>query len=252
MEMLKRPKLRLMIADNSASHLQMLEGYIKISDSTIELCGSFLKGEDLLKALKSGVEIDLIVAEYYLLDMDAPFLFKRINELGLEKCPVVLFAVEGQSSQIRLELLSLGAEYCIIKPYHLNQLLSQIRSACGIADQKWEHYIYDTLKSCGLTEVRKAAFGYVFHAVGYILQSGRAPSLAKEIYRCVAKRDTVSESAVETALRRAATQVFELGREDYFAMCSRSSKPTDHVLPNGAFLEVLVQEVYRRGAEAKT
>ena len=252
MEKLKRPKLRLIIADNSDSHLKMLGGYIKISDSAINLCGTFLNGKDLLDALKNGLKADLIISEYYLSDMDAPALLTQLNELEPEKIPAILFAVEGQRSHTRLELLPFGEKYCIIKPYHLNHLLSQIRAICGMADQKWEFLIYDVLKNCGLTDVRRAPFSYTFQAVRYIMQSDHAPSLAKEVYRCVAECETVSESAVETALRRASTQVFELRKQEYLAMCERSDKPTDRVLANGAFLEVLVHEVYRREAGSET
>ena len=236
--------MRLVLADTSGPHLQMLRGYLEMSFSDqIQLVMTSQSGQELLSALEGGLEADLIVTDFFLRDMDAGTLYAEIKEMTLPRKPQILCAVEKQNEWQTNRLLSLGLECYIIKPYHMENLFEQALSMCGMASLELEEQ--KVLTACGFTEHRMVPFLYTVYALNCIESFGQTHPLAKEIYHQIAAREHVTPSAVESALRRASKYAFECMTPDYQRMCRNSGKCLDHPLGNGAFLEMLVQEIHR-------
>ena len=240
------PPIRLILADSSVQHLQVLRGYLELTGGRFEVVGCFCQGRELLAWLAAGGRADLIITDYFLCDMDAAELYGRLRDMHPEPLPRMLCAVEMRNTWQRENLLSLGLERYIIKPYHMEALFALAGEMFEQPGSPAADAAARLLADIGLTEQRRAPCAYTCQALCWVLDSSSAHPIAKEIYYQVAAQELVTASAVESALRRAAAQAFDYRTEQYSALCRQADKPLDRPLSNGEFLEMLLLELRRR------
>lgn len=235
-------RLHLILAGGSELHLQMLQGYLQMAQKDIHLDGAYRSGKQLLQELEQNRTVNLIFMDYFLCDTTVPDLLRQMKKLDLPTQPKILCAVEDHSDLKAEGLLSLGVDCYMIKPYSMAQLFEKARECCGFGRYAWQGALRKVILDCGISDNR-VLYTYVYQALTCILESGQDSLQAKEIYRAVARHETVMESTVETSLRRAAAFVCECSTDAYRQICSRAGESADRPLGNGRFLKVLAQGV---------
>lgn len=234
----------LILAGGSESHLQILQGYIQMTQKDICLDGAYRSGEELLRTLQKNRTVDVIFMDYFLCDTTVPNLLRRLKKCSLPTHPKILCAVESQSDLESDAFSSLGVDCYMIKPYSMEQLFEKTRELCGSGWQAWKNALKKVILDCGISDNR-ALYAYIYHALICVLTSTQECLQANEIYHEVALKETVMESTVETSLRRAAALACECGTERYRQICNEAGEATDKPLGNGRFLKLLAQDVRR-------
>lgn len=236
--------LHLILAGGSESHLQMLQGYMQMTQKDIQLDGSYRSGEQLLQALKKNHTVNVVFMDCFLCDTTVPDLLRQMKKLDLPSRPKILCAVEDHNDLETDGLLSLGVDCYMIKPYSMEQLFEKTRELCGFGRYAWKNALRKVILDCGITDNR-VLYTYLYQALNCILESRQDSLPAKEIYREVAQKETVMESTVETSLRRAAAFACERCTDTYRHICAQAGESTDAPLGNGRFLKALAHEVRR-------
>lgn len=184
-----------------------------------EKCVCFQRASALLHYLQMEHTPAAVVADCFLSDMDLFSFLKTYKDLkkDLPDHRLILSCTESYPpAEIRMELLSNGADYYMIKPYTAQMLLENIRRLYSLAaatrTQGVHPAIVEYLQRLGLP-IENISFWYVASAV-QLEVSSTAPMPLKSLYIELARIYMVSPKGVESGLRRMGKILTRLGTFD--------------------------------------
>lgn len=211
----------------------------------VELCGAVASGRRALELLEAEAPPDVMVLDTLVQDMDLFSLMDRLGRLRLRRRPAVILTVSNPSQEVQQKLLTLGADFIILKPYRLEMLFRSITvlgaQAEELSARQVNHYINWYM------EALRANFSftgdtYIAAALREFVPAEGSFN-AEEIYQRVGALEQVSEEGVRAAIHRAICRMQKQGSEQYSAMCRYYGRPPTRVLSNGEFLFRLIQMI---------
>jgi len=208
-------KTKVVVADDNKELVLMISEFLKINDFDVVMqCNS---GNELLDYLKDN-QVDLLLLDIFMPERDGISVLEELNNEDNFKRPskiIMLSAFNNESLIARAS--ELGADYFIIKPIDLNNLLSSINGVMNQSDikpgvynkfrtqpeEELEERISNYLHNIGIPSHIK---GYKFLTTAVIMvykDFNVLDSITKQLYPAIAKTYETTDSRVERAIRHA-------------------------------------------------
>ncbi|KYD20477.1 sporulation transcription factor Spo0A [Caldibacillus debilis] len=213
-------KIRVCIADDNKELTKLLEEYIN-SQRDMEVIGIFHNGQECVKMIDS-LEADVLLLDIIMPHLDGLAVLERIKKNGSKLCVIMLTAF-GQED-VTKKAVELGASYFVLKPFDMENLVSQIRQIRGEENYSVPSSVssyrsanqgddrqYKNLDATITSIIHE--IGVPAHIKGYIyLREAIAMvykdiellgSITKVLYPDIAKKYNTTASRVERAIRHA-------------------------------------------------
>lgn len=124
--------IRTFVAMPDWQQLEILRQAMPVFGPQFEQVGASVDGAALLRCLGEHPDrVELVLTDLFLRDMDAVELLEHMNQLQLAHPPRVLITAGTGNEPLRSKLFSLGADYCLSKPYTLQKLFERAQLICG-------------------------------------------------------------------------------------------------------------------------
>ncbi|GKI15545.1 hypothetical protein CE91St44_20300 [Oscillospiraceae bacterium] len=154
------------------------------------------------------VRVDVMVVDCLSIDMEIfNFLEQARKTPGSGACRIVVTGPSGYAENVRLALLSNGADYYMIKPYKANALFVSIESLAPGHRLAWttpkDAAILHLLRRLGAPE-KDAGYWYLASSLQYWLREWAGPPQLKAIYLEVGRYYGISPKGVESGIHRMA------------------------------------------------
>lgn len=241
---------KIFVAEESSQQLSLLQQYARRMPD-MKITGAFLDGKTLLRALENGERPDALILNLCLMDMDALELLNRLQVLPQAYRLKILVTSGGRNQNVHERLLSLGADYYMIKPYSMETLFERLRLICQDnlnAKVKLEDLIHTRLQQFGVLPGEDQ--GYMQRALYKAALAPQPVRVVEDIYSAVARESGVSLGAVDASLRRTLKEIERVGTPEYRQLFqlpqSKGKKMTV-----GLFLNVVGQQLHREHSMLK-
>lgn len=226
-------KTSIVIADDNTDFVNILNDYLSsINDFTI--LGMAHNGIDALDIIIHE-NPDVVILDIVMPRLDGLGVLQRLNEFHMEKKSkfIVLSAI-GQDTMVQAAL-SLGADYYILKPFNLEDLVLRIKqiqhknSNCynisknvfvnqSKGNEEYDKYIVRILADIGVPEHLKGNL-YLQYAIKIVLDDLSAlNSIHKVIYSKIAEKFNTTPTRAERAIRNAIEITWTKGNFDKINM----------------------------------
>lgn len=206
-------KTRIIIADDNIDFSYVLSEYLSAFDE-FEIVGTANNGHTALELIKEK-EPDVVILDLVMPETDGFGVLEKFINIQ-NKPQFIMLSAFGQDKTIQLAL-SLGADFFILKPFDMNDLVLRIKQLQSMrnvpnhinisVEDKSEINIEDRinhiLNELGVPSHLKG-YKYLRHAVKMVLNDFSAVnSITKFIYSGIAKEFKTTGSRVERAIRNA-------------------------------------------------
>jgi two-component system response regulator (stage 0 sporulation protein A) len=178
--------------------------------------------------------------------MDALGVLREIDNMRLEKRPLVMVLSSTDNQRFESEVLKAGADYYFLKPFDAAEMAGRILTLCGETPQLGESVrrreVHGSSLEMRVTEIIHQ-IGVSAHIKGYqylrdailmaIEDDQIINAVTKRLYPAIAKRHATTSSRVERAIRHAIEVAWDRGDIDvlnsYFGYTIHNSrgKPTN-------------------------
>lgn len=235
------------VAEESFDQIRVLGQYARRLPD-IRITGAFQEGEAVLRALAEGAKPDALILNLCLLDMDALELLNRLQALPAACWLKVLVTSGGRNQAVHERLLSLGADYYMIKPYRMERLFDRLRLICqGSLDAslRLEDAIDLRLRQFGIWPGDDP--GYLRRALCRIVTAKRQIRMVEDVYSAVAREAGVSLGAVDAGLRRTLKEIERIGTPEYCRLAGLA-RGAHKKITVGAFLNIVGQQIQQEQA----
>ncbi|MFW5976427.1 MAG: sporulation transcription factor Spo0A [Bacillota bacterium] len=243
-------KTRLLLVDDNKDFCQLLEEHLNDQDD-MEVVGIGYNGQEGLELLENK-NVDILILDLVMPHLDGLGVMEEMKEKGLNEVKTIILTAFGQED-ITQRVVSMGADYYIMKPFSLEKLTRRIRqlikppagSTSGYVISDDNDNINETKEvnlSVKITEVLHE-LGVPAHIKGYLYlreaielvinEVDFLGAITKELYPEVADKFNTTSSRVERAIRHAIEVVWERGNKEalnkYFGntVSLKKGKPTN-------------------------
>ena len=151
---------------------------------------------------------------------------------------------------LRSRLFSLGADYCISKPYTLKKLFERAQLICGEEPQAPLPRVRRLLDRLALVP-NDCGYLYLEDAVQAMVRTKAPRALVKEVYREVAAARGVSPQGVESGIRREIQRMQEKNTPLFQALRQQCGGDVSNGRALRFLAECLHREKTQAGQEAK-
>lgn len=235
---------RVIIADDNKELVLMISEFLKIQES-FEVVGTFNSGKVLLNELED-TQVDLLLLDIFMPEVDGVKVLEELkNNPDKYKRPtkiIMLSAFQNESLMARAS--ALDADYFIIKPIDLNNLLDTINGVMSHVTSSVVTKQLDTAASIDqeITNILHE-IGVPAHIKGYLYlreaitmvysDISIMESVTKVLYPIIAKKYQTTSSRVERAIRHAIEVAWSRGNLDVisklfsYTVNYSKSKPTN-------------------------
>lgn len=248
-------KIKLVLADDNAEYRALITE--KLRDCA-QVVASVKSGAELISAVKS-FPCDLIITDAALSEVDGITAVREINKLTFSEKPEIYFLSSFLSPEISAAATDLGVSMFMLKPYNLDALAEQVRSAqinkinrssapihLQTPDKKpdLEVEVTNKIHHIGMP-AHVNGYKYLREAIMIsVLNQDAVNSITKELYPAVAKKYKTTPSRVERSIRTAIEIAWNRGDIDvlqsYFGYTVSNSKgkPT-----NSEFISLIADKI---------
>lgn len=258
----KRP-IRLLIADDNLEICDILAHFFTLTDE-VEVCDVAHDGEEALFLIAQH-RPDVVLLDLIMPKTDGLSVLERLGHMKLEVRPrVIVASAVGQEGFTRAAL-ERGADYYMIKPFDLADLLSRVCLVASLAgasapaapgqaasmptrSEDMDALIARAVLKLGFSPHMRG-YQYIVAAVDMLLREKRPCSIVKEVYAGLALEYSTTIECVEGAIRKALRQAWAADGSPLRALAK--GEGSDIVLPpsNGRFLTTLAQHLRLELAE---
>lgn len=253
---MEKDRIRLLIADDNLEICDILAHFFELTDE-VEVCGVAHDGEEALFRI-AQTSPDVVLLDLIMPKTDGLSVLERLSHTELAVRPhVIVASAVGQEGFTRAAL-ERGADYYMIKPYDLTDLLSRV---CMVAARDGKAHAGPRPAAPTKTEDHTAAVTravielglpahmkgcqYTIAGVKMLLRENRPCSIVKEVYAGLALDYNTTPECVEGAIRKAIRHAWEPEGSPIRAhMGAESSAPPS----NGRFLTTLAQHIRLYGS----
>lgn len=234
--------VKMFVAEESLEQLRLLQTFAQRLPE-IDVTGTFLEGEALLRALESGRTPHIVVLNLVLRDMDAIELMERMQGMSLAMRPCVLVTSGARNGNIHDRLLTLGVDHCLMKPYRMQNLFDRVKLLCarGGGREIWLNWLIENRLeqyNIGWGE----GYWYMIRALRKVVAAAPPVRLVEDVYNAVAHEEGVSMGAVESSLRRTLSEAKEAATPE-FQRLEQIQQSKGKKMTVGSFLNMVGQIV---------
>ncbi|MGM9971726.1 MAG: sporulation transcription factor Spo0A [Anaeroplasmataceae bacterium] len=239
---------KVVIADDNKELILMVSEFLSVQ-SNIEVSKVFTSGRQLLSYLEAH-EVDILLLDIFMPEIDGIKVLEEINKNPSNyirpKKIIMLTAFNNESLIARSS--DLGADYFIIKPVELNNLLDVIKNITKpVVKKKVESFnLHEEKNEINLDQEITSLLheiGVPAHIKGYMYLRESITmvynnidilgSITKVLYPMVAKKYKTTSSRVERAIRHSIEVAWNRGNVDAisaifsYTISYNKSKPTN-------------------------
>ncbi len=234
-----RKMLKAMITEDGSETTHELAGILRTNG--FEVSTVIKDGMQIVDRLVSGERPDVLLIDGFMPRMDALGVLREIENMHLEKRPLVMVLSSTDNQRFESEVLKAGADYYFLKPYNPAMLAERITQFSSIHNSNansngvkdLEVVVSQIMHQIGVpAHIR----GYQYLREAIILSvnnSEMISSVTKILYPTVAKTFKTTPSRVERAIRHAIEVAWDRGDVDilssYFGYTIQNErgKPTN-------------------------
>ncbi|HHW14096.1 MAG TPA: sporulation transcription factor Spo0A [Firmicutes bacterium] len=230
--------IRIVMADDSGDLCEIVGQAVKRRQD-MELVGVAHDGRETLSLLRRH-EPDVLLLDLIMPGLDGIGVLEQLPELGLPKRPKVIVFTSVSAESLANQVLSLGADYYIIKPFQPEMLCTRIWQVVhepgkspGRRPASLVEAVTRILRRLEVPPEFKGA-GYLREAVLLVLEDERnLAEVTKRLYPEIGQRFGVSASVVERNLRHVIEHTWTYGNVDALyevfgaTVRANSGKPTN-------------------------
>ncbi len=246
-------KIKILIVDDNKDFCELLEESLD-KEKDMNVIGVGHDGKEAINLIKKNKnELDLIILDLIMPKLDGIGVMEEMNTLGINKIKTVILTGFGQEDITR-KVVSLGANYYIMKPFEIDKLIARIRQIFKPVKNSDTEYNINLNNSNNqinenatindinirITEIMYE-LGIPAHIKGYLYIREAIKmvvydiylinGITKKLYPAVAEKFETTSSKVERAIRHAIEVSWERGNRDalkeYFANTISKTKPTN-------------------------
>ncbi len=235
---------QMFVAEESLEQIRLLQTFAQ-GLQEVDVTGTFLEGEALLRALKNGGTPHIVVLNLMLRDMDAIELLERMQGMSLAMRPCVLVTSGARNGNIHEKLLDLGADHCLVKPYRMQNLFDRVKLLCtkGGGRDTWLNWlIEDRLERYNICWGE--GYWYMIRALRKVVMAAHPVRMVEDVYNAVAHEEGISMGAVESSLRRTLGEAKEAATPE-FQRLEQIQQSKGKKMTVGAFLNMVGQIVQK-------
>ena len=228
-----------MITEDGSETTHELAGILRTNG--FEVSTVIKDGMQIVDRLVSGERPDVLLIDGFMPRMDALGVLREIENMHLEKRPLVMVLSSTDNQRFESEVLKAGADYYFLKPYNPAMLAERITQFSSIHNSNansngvkdLEVVVSQIMHQIGVpAHIR----GYQYLREAIILSvnnSEMISSVTKILYPTVAKTFKTTPSRVERAIRHAIEVAWDRGDVDilssYFGYTIQNErgKPTN-------------------------
>lgn len=242
-------QLNVAIADDNERMLNLL-GEIIESDRELHLVGKANNGEDMYQIIKS-TQPDVVLLDLIMPKMDGLTVMEMVNlDKSIKKHPHFIVVTAIGQERITEDAFAKGASYYILKPFHNEMILQQIKNTrkhsnnenrvfenkmenCEIMTESMENRVTDMIHEIGIPAHIKG-YHYLRDAILMAIDDMDVlNAITKVLYPTVAKMHQTTSSRVERAIRHAIEVAWSRGKLDTleelfgYTVSTGKGKPTN-------------------------
>lgn len=219
--------MRILVVDNNVELCAALQDYFD-TQPDLEVVGLAYDGEQALTQI-TELQPDVVLLDITMPYLDGLGVMERLHSLNLKRKPKVFVITAFGTDNLLARLMSLGADYFMVKPFKLEILAQRLRefaqnSQGMIASETAstvesrltiDQKVTQLLHNMGVPPHYKG-FSYLKEAVLMCTEDGYfAGGLTKDIYPTLAKKYRTTASGVEAAIRNAIVAAWEHGNTSF-------------------------------------
>ena len=234
-----RKMLKAMITEDGSETTHELAGILRTNG--FEVSTVIKDGMQIIERLASGERPDVLLIDGFMPRMDALGVLREIDNMRLDKKPLVMVLSSTDNQRFESEVLKAGADYYFLKPYNPAMLAERITQFSSIHNSNansngvkdLEVVVSQIMHQIGVpAHIR----GYQYLREAIILSvnnSEMISSVTKILCPTVAKTFKTTPSRVERAIRHAIEVAWDRGDVDilssYFGYTIQNErgKPTN-------------------------
>ncbi|MFW6006524.1 MAG: sporulation transcription factor Spo0A [bacterium] len=245
--------IKVILVDDNKDFCQLLEEYLNQQED-MEVIGVGYNGNEGLEILQEK-SADILILDLVMPHLDGIGVMEEMKENNIEDIKTIILTAFGQED-ITQRVVSMGADYYIMKPFNLEKLSERIRqmveppagstSGYAISDDTEDSnsvrekqgknlsvIITEVLHELGVPAHIKG-YMYLREAIELVIKDVEfLGAVTKELYPEVADKFDTTSSRVERAIRHAIEVVWKRGNSEaldkYFSnsVSLKDGKPTN-------------------------
>ncbi len=118
-------ELKIVLIDDNKDFCNLIAEYLEKQEN-LSIIGEAHNGEEGLKLIKEK-KPDLILLDIIMPKLDGVGVMEEINQLDMKKNMKIMILTAFGQEELTKRMVSLGADYYIMKPFDLNTLLERIK-----------------------------------------------------------------------------------------------------------------------------
>ncbi|CAG9623188.1 sporulation transcription factor Spo0A [Sutcliffiella rhizosphaerae] len=245
-------KIKVCIVDDNRELVGLLEEYISAQED-MEVVGVAHNGQECLQLLQDK-NPDVLVLDIIMPHLDGLGVLEKMRSLNLNKSPNVIMLTAFGQEDVTKKAVDLGASYFILKPFDMENLVSNIRQVSGKASPilkrtgsssqvfSSSHEPKGKNLDANITSIIHE-IGVPAHIKGYLYLREAISmvyndiellgSITKVLYPDIAKKYNTTASRVERAIRHAIEVAWSRGNIDSisslfgYTVSMSKAKPTN-------------------------
>ena len=239
---------KVIIADDNKEMVLMLASYLRNNNFDVVEC--FDSGKELLTYLKSN-QVDLLLLDVFMPEVDGVKVLQEIKANSYLRPHKIIMLSAFNNESVIAKTSNLGADYFIVKPFQMPNLLDIINELLEIDVQNPEpaaHTPLDQEISNILIEVGIPAhvkgYSYLRDAIAKVYDDVTLlRGITKRLYPSIATDFDTIPTRVERAIRHAIEVAYVKGNQramsKIFAYRDNRRKPT-----NGEFIAIVADKLH--------
>lgn len=243
-------RLNVAIADDNERILEIL-GEIVEGDKELTLVGKANNGEEMYQIIKNK-EPDVVLLDLIMPKMDGLSVMEKVNKnKNLKKYPNFIIITAVGQERITEDAFRKGASYYIMKPFHNETILNQIKytqdkvrydnikignniiNVKETSENNLENQVTNMIHEIGIPAHIKG-YHYLRDAIIMAVEDMDVlNAITKILYPTVAKKHQTTSSRVERAIRHAIEVAWSRGKLDIldslfgYTVSNGKGKPTN-------------------------
>ncbi len=242
-------QIKVCLTDDNQELISLIEEYLSHQED-MEVVGTAYNGEDCLEMI-SDAKPDVLVLDIIMPHLDGLGVLERLRENEDGKMPNVIMLTAFGQEDVTKKAVELGASYFILKPFDMENLVSNIRQVAGRKKQglssakrtpsynsnkkvlNLDQNITSIIHEIGVPAHIKG-YMYLREAISMVYNDIELLGcITKVLYPDIAKKYKTTSSRVERAIRHAIEVAWSRGNIDSisslfgYTVSMSKAKPTN-------------------------
>lgn len=224
-----KEKSRVLIVDDNKEFVDSISQYLSAQDYA-EVAGVAYNGREGLSQIHA-LQPDVVLLDIVMPHLDGIGVLEALNSQSGHKRPVIIVATGYTNEAIHQQVLNLGADYLMLKPFEVESLGSRIRQlksapakapnvnqaaapAMAAPRRTLDYEVTNIIHQMGVPAHIKG-YQYLRDAIILVINEvNLLGAVTKELYPMIAEKYDTTPSRVERAIRHAIELAWDRGNTD--------------------------------------